>query len=160
MSQTVSAGVVGPSYWAYMAFIMAECLGEIAGAQCFEPADIPRGVYSDAQRFFHLILEVLGDGGPPRNLAESNNTFLMAAEVAKKSSYSAPTTGQELEDLLKGYASFLDGLSAPRDHLTQEEAALAKDLQAFFSHLHEWGAAERHVRSVRTPALPIQPILG
>ena len=151
MSQTISVGVVGPSYWSYMATVMAECLEKIIQVKRIESGDLPKGVYNDAHRFFSLVLQAAGNT-LPENPPASINAYVIAAD-AVRSFQSAPQTRQELEKCLEHYLRFTDGMQQLHD-LNKEEVKTAEGLRKFFLWLQQQGEAEVSKRSVHFEAPP------
>ena len=142
MSQTVSIGVVGPSYWSYMSAVMAERLEKEIRTKLVEPEDVPKSVYKSALRFFRLVLQAAGDT-IPENPPASLNAYVIATKAVKESSKPLPKTDQELETCLRGYLDFVERLQKPRK-LTKEELETAKALQKFFLQLKQQGEAEAY----------------
>src|SRR5436309_2500997 len=95
MSDTISVDVVGPSHWAFVATVMADCLEEVARLRSTRSDLVPKRVYSDAKEFFRLVLQSVGSGVPD-NPPASLNAYVIAADALRNSSNSFPQTRQEL----------------------------------------------------------------
>ena len=133
MSQTISVGVVGPSYWTYMATVMWRRLRKIASARRIETGSIPQGVYTSAQEFFLLVLQGVSDTLAENPLA-SINAYIIASDVARESSPHVRQTRQDLTKCLEDYSSFINSLANPRE-LNAEEVETVKSLEKFFLKL-------------------------
>jgi hypothetical protein len=147
MSDTVSVDVVGPSYWAYMAAVMGECLEIISAKREVGAVHLPKGVYQDARRFFSLVMQSVQDnvdGNPPPG---SMNAYAIAAYAVKESSAQPPSKLEELDDRLKEYSDLLTVLEHPKT-LTEAEAEIAKSLSRFFRRLAELGESEIYEKTV------------
>lgn len=145
MSETISVGVVGPSHWSYMAAVMAQRLGVVVERRRLEAGDIPKGVYLDAKKFFHLVLEEV-DGEPPENPPASINAYVIAAD-AVRGAQSVPAA-QDVKQSLREYSGLLSGLQTPRD-LTVDELNTAGALRRFFLQLRKAGQIEAYERRIR-----------
>ena len=153
MSDTVSVDVVGPSYWAYMAAVMAECLETIAETKRVDAVHLPKGVYRDAQRFFGLVMQSVQDSVDENPPPGSMNAYAIAAYAVKESSAQPPSALEELDDRLQEYANLLETLETPRT-LTDSETSIAHALGLFFRRLAELGESEIYEKTVDlTPAL-------
>jgi hypothetical protein len=146
MSDTLSIDVVGPSYWAYMATVMADCLEEISRSKEIRPEKVPRGVYQDAKKFFQLVMESVGKD-LPTNPPASLNAYVIAAYAVKDSSQEELKTLDALGDRLRAYNELLDSLDEVRE-LDGQEVQTAKNLQLFFRELAEAGEAQIYERTV------------
>jgi hypothetical protein len=146
MSDTISVDVVGPSYWAYVATVMAECLEEATRSKQVRVGLVPRGVYSDAKEFFRLVLQSVGNGVPD-NPPASLNAYVIAADALRNSSDSFPRTREELGQRLAHYSELIDHLGQPRN-LTTEEIEIATSLKEFFERLAQAGESEVYERTV------------
>jgi hypothetical protein len=146
MSDTLSIDVVGPSYWAYMATVMADCLEEISRSKRIRHNQVPLGVYRDAKKFFQLVMQSVRKD-PPDNPPASLNAYVIAAYAVKGSSDEDLTTLKDLGDRLKGYSKLLDRLNQAGS-LNQQDAQTAKDLKQFFRELAQVGEAEIYERTV------------
>lgn len=140
MSDTLSIDVVGPSYWAYVATVMAECLEKVCHTKRIAPHLIPKGVYRDAKDFFRLVLESAGDS-IPENPPASLNAYVIATDAIMSSAHSLPNTREGLGDRLEEYAELVDRLNTPGP-LTADEVETARALQSFFAKLAQAGEAE------------------
>lgn len=158
MSQTISLGIVGPSYWAYTAFVMTDSLASVTETGEIERQAIPRGVLRDAKRFFDLILQSL-NGGPSERIPASNNAYLIARDVIKRTADPTPQTGDEIRKTILRYASFVNKLDEPRK-LPASDVRTATELVHFFTGLHEQGSTERYIAGVHMeqPFLPTEPL--
>lgn len=145
MSQTVPAGIMSGSYWAYVASAMVDGLGQILGQQG-SPASIPRRVYVDAKEFFRLAIEGAGNT-VPTNPSASIANYIIAADAAKIEVTSEAQRAQ-LEARLQEFASLLrkleDGVG-PADAKETASAVALKDFFAGILHEAELEAYERAV---------------
>ena len=146
MSDTLSIDVVGPSYWTYMATVMADCLEQISISKQVRLNNIPSGVYRDAKGFFRLVMESVGKD-LPENPPASLNAYVIAAYAVKESAEEEPETLDSLGEVLEDYSKLLDRLDKPGE-LDEHEANTAKDLQQFFRELAQAGEAEIYERTV------------
>ena len=146
MSDTLSIDVVGPSYWAYMATVMADCLEQISISKQVRLNNIPSGVYRDAKSFFRLVMESVGKD-VPENPPASLNAYVIAAYAVKESAEEEPETLDSLGEVLEDYSKLLDRLDKPGE-LDEHEVNTAKDLQQFFRELAQAGEAEIYERTV------------
>ena len=142
MSQTISAGVVGPSYWLYLAAVMAGRLEKVAKKKRLSIGDIPKGAANDAREFFRLALEAAGDD-LPQNPPASINACKIAADAVRGSVRPAPRNRQELEERLALFSSFVEDLQRPHE-LSADETETAKALSKFFLLLQQDGEAEAY----------------
>jgi hypothetical protein len=154
MSETISVGVVGRSYWVYMANVMAEYLGQIIQAKRIQSrlAEIPQGVYKDAQEFFRLVLQAV-EPGFSENPPASTNAYMIAADSLRGSSTPIPETDPELEMRLKQYQFFIERLQEPH-RLNSDELNTAQALHDFFVRLAQDGESEVYERSVCSVTQP------
>lgn len=146
MSDTISVDVVGPSYWAYMATVMAACLEEISDSKRIQVKQVPLGVYRDAKKFFQLVMQSVGKD-LPENPPASLNAYVIAAYAVKESSEDEPKSLQALGEVLEGYSTLLDRLDKA-GNLNEQDAKTAKDLEQFFRELAQAGEAEIYERTV------------
>jgi hypothetical protein len=147
MSDTLSIDVVGPSYWSYMATVMAECLDEITRTREIRPEKIPQGVFRDAKRFFTLVMQSVS-ADVPENPPASLNAYVIAAYAVKDSSENqALMTLGDVGNRLEEYSKMLERLDKPAT-LDEQGARTAKDLQLFFRELAQAGEAEIYERTV------------
>lgn len=147
MSDTISVDVVGPSYWAYMATVMAECLEDISRSKEIRPEKVPQGVYRDAKKFFELVMQSVNKD-LPENPPASLNAYVIAAYAVKDSSEDPPpTTLRELANRLEGYSKMLARLDEAGT-LDDKDVRTARDLQLFFRELAQAGEAEIYERTV------------
>lgn len=155
MPEILSFDGVGPSYWSYMANVMAECLSKILETKRIEGelGGVPKGVYRAAQDFFRLVLEAAGDALPDDPPA-SINAYMIATESMRRSLRAVPQTSPELESYLKQYSSFIDERLQHKGNLTDEELLTATSLQKFFLRLAQDGDAETYEHSFCSLALP------
>jgi hypothetical protein len=153
MSQTISVGVVGPSYWTYMATVMAECLQEITQSNRIEAGQVPGGIFHDAVAFSELALEATGNATPD-NPPASLNAYGIAAEVIRMSSTELPKSRREVDQRLANYAEFIRKMTQPRI-LRDRERETAEHLKTFFLNLKEQGEAEAYENSVALGPVPI-----
>ena len=153
MSQTISVGVVGPSYWAYMATVMAECLDTITKSNRIETGLVPGGVFHDALTFSELALEATGSS-MPANPPASLNAYGIAAEAIRRSFGDLPKNRKEVDQQLATYADFIRRLNEART-LHQRERQVAESLQTFFWDLKEQGEAEAYESSVGFGTVPV-----
>jgi hypothetical protein len=153
MSDTISVDVVGPSYWSYMATVMAECLDTFVEDEKIRPDEIPAAVYDGAKEFFALVLEAAGDVFP-ENPPASINAYVIASEALRGASKPFPATSQDLRSELERYSRFVDDLAEARRLTKVEDKETATALKRFFLHLAEDGEAEVYERSVRFEPMP------
>jgi hypothetical protein len=140
MSDTLSVDVVGPSYWTYVATVLAECLERVAKTGRVQPDLVPKPVYKDVKEFFRLVLQSVGDevpDDPPASL----NAYAIAAEAIRRSSMQSPATREALGARLSEYARLVNRLSKPGE-LKENELEAVKSLQGFFVRLAQEGEAE------------------
>lgn len=154
MSRTASIGVVGPSYWSYMAAVMADHLAKVLRAKRTDPDAIPRGVYADAQKFFTLVLDAIGDQ-IPSNPPASMNAYKIAADAIKESVPSGSITREQLASRFNKFASVLNRLREP-GQLNKEEIGIAIALKEFFERLHFEGEEEAYQHGVQLEAPPLR----
>lgn len=152
MSQTISVGVVGPSHWAYMATVMAECLEEITKTNRIPTNLVPAGVYQDALAFSQLAVQAAG-ASVPDNPPASFNAYVIASEVLRRSSQELPQTREDINYRLERYETFLRTLDAPRE-LTDAEKELVASLIRFFARLKEEGEAEAYTKAMYLESVP------
>jgi hypothetical protein len=152
MSQTISVGVVGPSHWAYMATVMAECLEEVAKNDRVSPNAIPVGVYHDALRFSDLALQATR-ASVPDNPPASLNAYVIASDVLRRSSQELPQTRDDINLQLKRYETFLQTLQTPRA-LDDDDRQLVNSLRTFFLRLKEEGESEAYTRTMHLESVP------
>jgi hypothetical protein len=153
MSDTISVDVVGPSYWAYMATVMAECLNTFVQQEKVRPDEIPAAVYDGAKEFFALVLEAAGDVFP-ENPPASTNAYVIASEALRGASKPFPATSQALRAELERYSQFIDDLSEPRELTEAADIETAEALKRFFMHLAEDGEAEVYEHTVGFEPMP------
>lgn len=146
MSDTLSIDVVGPSYWTYMATVMADCLEQISSSKQVRANNIPSGVYRDAKSFFKLVMQSVGKD-LPENPPASLNAYVIAAYAVKESSDQELKTLDSLEEVLDDYSKLLNRLDKP-GKLKEHEIDTARDLQQFFRELAQAGEAEIYERTV------------
>lgn len=140
MSRTPSIGVVGPSYWLYMAALTADCLEKVVRRKRIEFGVLQKGVHLDVLEFFRLVLPAAGEL-LPENPPASINAYIIAAKIVRKITPSATITHQEIEEIFKRYLQFCDRLQVPAD-LTDEEVETAENLRKFFIQLCREGENE------------------
>lgn len=146
MSEIISVGVVGRSYWSYMAIVIAKCLERIIDVKRIEYRDIPQGVYKDARQFFGLVLQAAGDTvaeNPPASL----NAYVIAMDTATSVAQPILATRLKFREFLERLSSFLDQLEEPHQ-LTREELETADILRKFFLQLHHDGEKEAYETTV------------
>lgn len=153
MSDTIAVDVVGPSYWSYMATVMAECLGDFLKEAKVEPAEIPPAVYEGAQEFFALVLQAAGDVFP-ENPPASINAYVIASDALRGVSKPYPATTQDLRVHLQEYSNFINALSKPHLLTEPEQIRLAGSLKEFFSRLAQDGETEVYERAVQFEPIP------
>ena len=153
MSQTISVGVVGPSHWAYMATVMAECLEEIAKIHRVPENAIPAGVYQDALDFAQLAVQATGTSIPD-NPPASLNAYVIASDVLRWSSQESSQTSEEINKQLKLYETFLRSLEKPRE-LNDDEIRLVDSLGRFFVRLKEEGESEAYAKAMYLDPMPM-----
>jgi len=153
MSDTISVDVVGPSYWAYMATVMAECLEKFVAEEEIRPDQIPPAIFDGAKEFFALVLEAAGDTFP-ENPPASINAYVIASEALRGASRPFPATSQDLRSELEEYSQFVDRLAEPQALTRVEDKEKAETLKKFFLHLAADGESEVYERSVRFEPMP------
>jgi hypothetical protein len=153
MSQTISVGVVGPSHWAYMATVMAECLEEIAKTHRVPENAVPAGVYQDALEFAQLAVQATGTSVPD-NPPASLNAYVIASDVLRGSSQESSQTSGDINEQLKRYEAFLRTLNSPRE-LNEDDIGIADPLRRFFVRLKEEGESEAYAKAMYLEPLPI-----
>ncbi len=139
MSGTI--GVVGPSYWSYVAAVMAEVLRVAVQKNSLKKTDIPTGVLADALRFSKLVLEKFelpASSNPPATL----NAYIMAMKVTER------VTGRYRgAPLLAGCRLIVDLERV--DGLSGSEILPTIDFMArFFLELHKMGEEERYEKAM------------
>lgn len=151
MSDTISVDVVGPSHWAFMATVMAECLEKFIDTREVVPSDIPQGVYDDALDFFDLVM-----GAARGTLAEdppaSINAYVIATDALTGSLKPVPETSEALVSNLGRYAGFMGSLTEAHA-LSPDEVETAGSLRDFFRSLAKAGEAEVYVRTIQAEHL-------
>ena len=152
MSGTIAGDIVGPSYWAFMATVMAECLDKFINDEEVTPSDIPEGIYDGAKEFFDLVLEAAGDKFP-ENPPASINAYVIATDALRGSLKPFPTTSQDLKIKLERYAKFVRRLAKPRPLTNHEAVETATSLREFFLSLAQDGEAEMYERSIQAEPL-------
>jgi len=140
MSYILSVGVVGPSYWSYMAAVMAECLGRVVGASHVETGDFPRVATSDAREFFRLVLQATNDTVPENPPASLSNCVLAITAIKRAG---IVLVAKDYATELSLYSVLISSLEQPYV-LTTEELRVAKNLQEFFIQIQQWGDEERY----------------
>jgi hypothetical protein len=152
MSQTISVDVVGPSHWAYMATVMAECLDEIAKTNRVSPNLVPAGVYQDALEFAQLAVQATRTSVPD-NPPASLNAYVIASDVLRQSSQELSQTSEAINKQLKQYEEFLQSLKEPRE-LTDDDAKVVEPLKTFFVRLKEAGESEAYAKAMYLDPMP------
>jgi hypothetical protein len=150
MSQTLSVDVVGPSYWTYMATVMADCLERISQAGRIETSAVPPGVFKDALAFWQLALQATS-GAVPDNLP-ALNAYVIAFETLRWSLPASPTR-EDIDKELVRYDAFLKTLGTPRA-LDVEDTQIVGALKSFFVHLKEEGECEAYTQTVQLETVP------
>ena len=141
MSRIVPRGVVGPRYWMYMATVMASYLGAALDAKRI--ADIPKGVYREALRFFGLVLRSTDEAKLPENFPASIHAAAIAAEALVESSSSVPPNSiEELDSRFEKFEDFLKGIDEQRN-LSEDDLKTASELKKFFQRLVYAGEMEK-----------------
>lgn len=146
MSRTPNIGVVGVKYWAYMAEVMAGCLG---GAVKGERPIIPINVFRDAWRFFGVVLgketrDIIFDNNPPAQ----SNAYVIAWDVLNDCPSLRSDTLKGADGHFRRFAEFLESLEGqptvplgegwgkqPAVPLSEEDQKTASDLRDFFAAL-------------------------
>ena len=153
MSRTTAIGVVGPSFWSYMASVMAERLVQVVQAKHVESGIVPKGVHSDAKEFFRLVLQAAQDTfteNPPASI----NAYLIAADAVKGASQTIRGDHDEVRKCLEHYSEFVKQLETPHK-LEEDEQKTAQELRNCFLRLQQEGENEAYERGVSSESLPI-----
>ena len=133
MSSTVSFGSYGPSYWSYMANIMADRLLKVAEDGKVDPAKIPRAVYRDALKFFALALDAADDEIPDDPPA-SYDAYRSAMEAVSVIGSDPELSRRSVNTRLRKLAEFNESLVRSRA-LSKKESRTADELGDFFLEL-------------------------
>lgn len=136
MSMTIPVGVVGPSYWGYMAREMSNHLESVVHSKSIQ-GNVPRGVYYSALEFFKLVVPVVSHQ-VPENPPASMNAYMIAADVVRNSPGDRGIKRNDLGDRLRGYLDLVKRLDSPGT-LNDEEVKRAQGLKCFFSKLAQKG---------------------
>lgn len=140
----VKPDITSPSYWSYMALVMARRFDRFVRDGYTDIKDIPLGVLDEAKRFFSIIFDGKGENGkPPKNPEESSNIELIATRVMPQ----IPKTLREVDLKLKEYAGFIDKIGTRRE-LERDETETAKELIQFFTNLNGYGKQIRQAERV------------
>jgi hypothetical protein len=147
MSEPASIAVVGPSYWTFMATVMATRLERFIQSREVTPSDIPEGVYLGAMEFFDLVLGAAGEAAsyPPASV----NAFLIATDVLRGSLRPFPKTSQDLKEKFVKYAKFVQGLNQAHSVTDDDEFETATSLRDFFLSLAQDGEAEQYMQTIQ-----------
>lgn len=143
---TYSIGVVGPSYWAYMAICMKEGLEEIIEKGKIEGNEIQKGIYLEAQTFLTSVKEAKKEiPGMRRNIMADIENYLTFVNVAEASSNYELKTDKDFEKYLSELFSFTNRLQNPRE-LKPKEIKTAISVKDFYRILHKRGEDEDQLR--------------
>ncbi len=144
MSRTPLIGVVGAEYWSYMAGIMATCLDRIARGGTYI---LPLGVFYDARKFFNVVLrketgDTMFDNPPARQCAHA-----LALEVLNSCDELRCQTEELANYYFQEFDALLEKLSRKRVKtlLSPRELEIAKELQKFFTALHQLGTKNTRI---------------
>ncbi len=140
MSMTIAIGIVGPSYWSYMATVMAIHLQKIVKGKA---SPIPRGIHQEAERLFDIALDCAG-GKLAKNPPASLHAYVMIWDIFRDIGELFTTT-DEVEAEMMRCRAFIDGLHQIHE-LSPEEVAIGQKLIRFFFRLKEKGEAETYKR--------------
>lgn len=146
MSDTVSIGVVGPSYWSYTAAMMASHLKRVLAQKATDPAHLLTGVYQSARIFFAEVLEASSDRVPVNPNASLSN-YKIATDTLVECLRPPPESRAKINERLQEYSALLDKLERP-GVLSDHDLALAQDVRDFFSQLARDGDDETYVAAV------------
>lgn len=147
MSETLTVGVVGPSYWSYTAAVMTNHLGQVINQRATDPPHLLNGVYLNAKEFFRIVLEAMEEAIPDNPCASLAN-YKIATDTLLKCVRPRPSSVGQIDALLRQYAQFLGRLEMQRS-LTEEEAMVASKVRDFFAQLTRDGDEEEYVNAVR-----------
>ncbi len=143
MSYTQSIGVVGAEYWSYAALITATCLDRITR----RGVEIPPGVLYDARKFFDVVLkketgDTMFDNPPARQCAHA-----LALEVLNSCDELRCQTEELANYYFQEFDALLEKLSRKRVKtlLSPREREIAKELQKFFTALHQLGTKNTRI---------------
>lgn len=142
---TISAGVVGPSHWAYMAKEFEQSVGKMVILKRTEPNLISHSLYADAKEFFQLLSQSIRDdipGNPPA----SANAYMIASRAIR--TVSSPGTRESPKKSIEDYLSFFERIQESRE-LDNEQLKVATSLQRFLHQLYIDGQSERYESRVK-----------
>lgn len=147
MSMTDSLGIVGPSYWCYMASKLADCLERVVEEGRIEEDPIPKGVYADVVDFFELVLQAVTTS-VPNNPPASLKAYAIATEALRSASRVHPPTRDAMRNSLVVFSSFAKDLMQPRN-LRPDELEVARAMRSFFHQLYLAGESEDYENAVK-----------
>lgn len=150
---TISIGVVGAAHWAYMAEVLATRLGDAVSKGKIDLKKIPRGILKEAQEFFGLVIQAIGDNLPD-NPPASMNAYVIAADTVKCSPETNAESAIEIDIRLKAYHQFLTQLTDSGD-LSGRQLQTAKDLRDFFIHLQLKGQSAMYESAIELDVPPL-----
>ncbi len=147
MSDTLTVGVVGPSFWSYTAAVMAEHLRLVALQRVTAPEQLLMGVYLNAKRFFRIVLEDTEEAMPANPCASIAN-YKIAVDTLLECIHPQLESRAQIDSHLRQYAHMLERLQV-EGSLTSQELAVATELRDFFAQLAQDGEEETYLRAVR-----------
>ena len=147
MSETASIAAVGPSYWTFMATVMATRLESFIERREVISDEIPEGVYNGVKEFFGLVMGVAGDKRP-KSLPASVNAYVIATDALRGSLKPFPES-QDLLAKLDKYFSFINGLDLSHSIADSDELETAISLRDFFRSLAQDGEAELYMQKIQ-----------
>jgi hypothetical protein len=153
MSWAPSIGVVGASYWSYMASVLANTLGLAIKERKVNPSLLPEGVYRDAKEFFN---RAVGESGGEQRTPARMNAYVVAVDAVWDSAHSVRTS-EEVQNLLRDYSSLLTRFREAGP-LSEAELKTAEQLRQFFISLSQAGDADAYVDHVRFDPPPIDMV--
>lgn len=131
MSETTSIAAVGPSYWIFMATVMAARLESFIERQQVISEEIPEGVYKGVTYFFELVMGAAGEKRP-KSPPPSINAYLVATDALRGSLRPFPETNRDLLARLDRYSTFIKGLGHSHPITDADELETAASLRDFF----------------------------
>jgi hypothetical protein len=141
MSETVPIAAVGPSYWIFMATVMATRLESFIKSREVISDEIPEGVYNGVKEFFDLVMGAAGDNRP-KSPPASVNAYGIATVVLRGSLRPCPERSQDFLAKLDKYSKFIKGLDKTHSIADADELETATSLRDFFLGLAQDGEAE------------------
>lgn len=148
MSQAASIASVGPSYWTFMATVMATRLEGFINSREVVSHEIPEGVYNGVKEFFALVMGATGDNRP-KSPPASVNAYVIATDALRGSLRPFPETNQDLLAKLHKYSKFINGLELTHSIADSDELDTATSLRDFFRSLAQDGEAESYMQTIQ-----------